>query len=81
MRKRTGELSRIERLIKNDRLNVKDDFSYLLKSDIDRVLKDYFEYKGLPTVEIERSGEGFTVKVQISAGGVKPFSVVPEEDR
>lgn len=80
MKKRTGELSRIERLIKNDRLSIKDDFSYLLKSDIDKVLKDYFEYKGMPIVEIERAGDYYNVKIQVSASGVKPFSVVPSEN-
>ena len=80
MKKKNGELLRIERLIKNDRLSVKDDFSQLLKSDLDRVLKDYFDYKGLPLLSIERAGDAYAVKIQISASGVKPFSVVPQED-
>ncbi len=79
MKKKNCELARIERLIKKDRLSVKDDFSQLLKTDLHRVLQDYFDYKGLPLLYIERTGDGYTVKVLVAASGVKPFSVVPSD--
>lgn len=75
--KRRGELARIEQMIKNDRLTVKGDFSDLLISDVDRVLRDYFDYRGFPELKIEKTGDVYTVVFKIAATSVRPFSSVP----
>lgn len=76
--KRRGELARIEQMIKNDRLTVKGDFSDLLITDVDRVLRDYFDYRGYPELKIEKNGDAYSVFFRISATSVRPFSSVPQ---
>lgn len=80
MKKNKNELARIEELIKADRLSFKDDFSELLCSDIDRVLRDYFDYKGLPLINIDKNGSAFLVRISLNANLIRSFSSLPKEE-
>ena len=80
MKRKNDGLMRVENLINNDRLKNGRGFVELLTADCDRVLKDYFEYKGYPKVEISGRGNAFSVSVTVLAEGVRAFSVLPEEN-
>ena len=69
---------RMENLINADRLKSGGDFVDLLTGDIDRVLKDYFDYKGYPSVEVVKNGGCFAVSINLTAERIKSFCVLPE---
>lgn len=76
--KKKNDLVRMEEIIRRDRLNVKEEFSELLLKDLDVLLRDYFDYKGYPSLEIVRTGDRFTVTVSVVASHIRSFSALPE---
>ena len=50
MKREKNELIRLQSLIENDRLKLCGSFEDLLLSDLDKLLKEYFDYKNLPEV-------------------------------
>lgn len=76
--KKKNELQRTEELIRRDRLNVKEEFSDLLLKDLDELLRDYFDYKGFPSLEIARAGDRFTVNITLVVNNLHSFSALPE---
>ena len=79
MKSKKNSLLRMETLINNDRIKNSDGFLDLLTCDINRVLKDYFGYKGLPIVEVVKSGNIFAVNITLTAESIKAFSFLPQE--
>ncbi len=78
MKRKKNEMVRIENLIKSDRMSVRDDFAELLVTDVDRVLRDYFDYKGLPKINVEKRNDGCYVDISLSVAFVKGFSSLPK---
>ncbi len=68
----------MENMINNDRMKSVDGFIDLLTGDIDRVLKDYFDYKGYPQVEVVKNGGAFAVRVTVAAERIRAFSALPQ---
>ena len=56
MKGKKSSMIRMENLINGDRLKHSGEFSELLTGDVNRVLKDYFDYKGYPLVEVMKNG-------------------------
>ena len=79
MKAEKNALMRMETLINSDRMKNSDGFSDILTVDIDRVLKDYFEYKGKPQLEVAKTGNTFSVKITLTANGIRAFSFIPQE--
>ena len=69
----------MENLINNDRMKNGGGFTDLLTADIERVLKDYFDYKCAPAVEVVKAGGVFAVKITLTAERIKAFSFLPQE--
>ena len=78
MKTKKNNIIRMENLINNDRLKNGGGFIGLLTGDIDRVLKDYFDYKGYPNVEVVKNSGNFAVTISLSAERIKAFSSLPE---
>ena len=76
--KKQSDLSRMEELIRHDRLNTKEEFSELLLKDLDALLRDYFDYKGEPLFSITRAGDSFAVNISFCANCLRSFSALPE---
>lgn len=74
-----NSLLRVETLINNDRMKNSDGFLDLLTEDLNRVLKDYFDYNGYPVVDVVKNGGGFSVNVSLTARGIRTFSRLPQE--
>ena len=77
--KSKNSLLRVETLINNDRMKNSDGFLDLLTEDLNRVLKDYFDYNGYPVVDVVKSGGVFSVNVSLTARGIRTFSSLPIE--
>ena len=78
MKIKKSNIMRMENIINNDRMKSGGDFVELVTGDIDKVLKDYFDYKGYPKLEIAKNGGVFSVKVTVTAERIKAFSVLPQ---
>lgn len=75
-----NSIMRIEKMINSDRMKSADGFVDLLTGDIDRVLKDYFDYKGYPAVAVCKTGNSFSVNINLTAERIRAFSVLPQEE-
>lgn len=78
MKKDKQQLLRIQSLIENDRLSADESFSELVAGDLGRVLNDYFDFKELPIVKIEKFGDRFKVEFSILASRIKSFESLPD---
>lgn len=79
MKKDRKELLRAQSLIEGDRLNAGDNFMELLRFDLDKLLKDYFDFSGLPNIKIERQGDCFRVNFDIVLKRIKVFEYIPKD--
>ena len=52
MKKKNDQLMRVETLINNDRLKMKEEFSKLLEKDLVSLLQEYFYLDGLINIDI-----------------------------
>ena len=69
---------RVQSLIENDRLSVFQNFEELIVSDLHKLLLDYFDYRGLPSVTMEKVKDKLKVNIEITATSVKQFSTLPK---
>ena len=79
MSKGKKELLKVQHLIEHDRLKIKDNFSELLICDIDKLLKDYFEFKGIPELSIKKCGDRLKVEVSIFASRLRSFECLAKK--
>ncbi len=77
MKRKNEQLLRVETVLNNDRLRLKEDFSKLLEADLTKLLMDYFYFNGSPTVEIVKKGSGFEVSINFTCNQVKNFINLP----
>ena len=75
-----NSIIRIEKMINSDRMKSADGFVDLLTGDIDKVLKDYFDYKGYPSVAVCKNGNIFAININLTAERIRAFSVLPTEE-
>ena len=78
MKKNAGELMRVKKIIDGDTLDAKDEFFNLLTTDIDSLLKEYFDYGGYPRVSVEKSGGEIKVIISVLANRIKNFNSIPK---
>ena len=79
IQKKLKNIIRVENMINSDRIKNADGFVDLLKGDINKVLKDYFDYKGYPSVTVYKNGNIFSVQILLNAEGIRAFSAIPQE--
>ena len=77
MKRKNDEILRMETIINNDRLRLKDEFSKLLEKDLFDLLQEYFYLDEIPQVEILKNGKGYEVKINFSCSNIKSFINVP----
>ncbi len=77
MKKRKAEIMRVETVINNDRMKLKDDFMKLLERDLRKILSEYFYLENLPQTEIIKEGKGFIVNINFTASRIKNFINIP----
>jgi hypothetical protein len=78
MKKKGGQLIRVQSILEGDRLSVGDSFSKLVINDLARVLNDYFDYLGEPIMKVEKCGDRLKVEFSIFASRIKTFESLPD---
>ena len=73
MRRNKNEIIRLQSIIENDRITSVDSFNNLLISDLNNLLREYFDFKNMPTLKIERNGVDFKVEINLTASRIKNF--------
>ena len=79
MKTKKNSVIRMENLINQDRMKNSEGFVDLLTEDVDKVLRDYFDYKGYPNVAVCKNGNYFTIQIALNAENIRAFSVLPQE--
>ena len=77
MKKDKNELMRLQTLIESDRVNMGDDFISLVESDVEKLLKDYFDFSSAPKLSITKFGDKYKVQLNLVVLRIKNFSVIP----
>ncbi len=78
MRKNNHELTRMQNLIESDRFNTSDDFFELLTSDMNKILKEYFDLSGKIKIDILKNNSIFKVEINFEALRLKTFGTLPK---
>ena len=79
MKKDKAELMRVQTMIENDRMSTGDSFLELLVVDLKKLLEDYFEFRDLPKVKMEKCGDRYRIEFSIFASRVKVFEYIPKQ--
>ena len=72
------EILRVQNVLENDRMGARDSYIELLKKDLSKILKDYFEFRDLPVVKIEKLSDRYRVEFSIFASRVLKFEYLPK---
>ena len=72
------ELVRVRSILENDRMNTGDNFLELITSDLFDLLGEYFDFQGLPKLNIEKFGDRYKVDISVLASRIKSFECVPK---
>ncbi len=73
------ELLRVQNVLEVDRMWARDSFLELLKNDLGKILKDYFEFRDKPEIKIEKISDRYRVEFTIYASRVLNFEYVPKQ--
>lgn len=75
--KKKNEITRLLSIVQNDRLNLNDQFHKIIEKDVEKVLKEYFDYNDNINIEITKNGDGYRVNFSFFATRIKPFIKSP----
>lgn len=78
MRRKRAEISRLNEIIEKDRTSCSNDFFELVLSDLNKVLREYFEIKEKVLLTADRVGEEVEIKINFSATMLKKFGTIPK---
>ncbi|MBQ7235760.1 MAG: hypothetical protein IJX03_01205 [Clostridia bacterium] len=78
-KKKINELTRVQNVLENDRLNVGKGFNELLANDLNKLFKDYFDFSGLPELKIDKENGVYRVIVSLNVSRVRAFNILPDE--
>lgn len=76
MKKNKNQLIRLQNMIENDRLTMGDNFIDLVVNDLDKLLRDYFDFRLPPELTIEKQGGSYFVSISINANRIKNFATI-----
>jgi hypothetical protein len=74
MKNKKVELIRVQNLLENDRLNIGDGFNELFRSDLQKLLIDYFDIKKNPELKIVKNNNGFNINITFESDRIKFFN-------
>ena len=74
MSKNKNQLLRLQTLLESDRISAGDNFNDMLIVDVNKLLKDYFDFCMPPNITIEKTRDGFFVNISINASRLKKFA-------
>ncbi len=74
MNKQKKELLRINNLINSDRVNVNENFERLFFRDLNNLLKEYFDLKKDPQLNIRVLSGEYVLSIEAIAMSIKKFN-------
>jgi hypothetical protein len=79
MKKSKRDLVRVQGVIDSGRGGVSNDFNNVLIKDLDKILRDYFDYKEFPELKICKNGSKFCVEITLIALNLKTFGFIAKQ--
>lgn len=79
MRKEKRELLRLQTMIENDRVSTGDNFLQLIKSDLNKLLRDYFDFSSPAEIKIEGQNHSYYLTLNLKISRIKNFANVQKE--
>ncbi|MBQ8197591.1 MAG: hypothetical protein IJZ73_05990 [Clostridia bacterium] len=76
MKKNKLQVVKAKDLLGRDRFSVDDDFYNLLIKDLNSVLKEYFEFRNLPIVDMVKNNGELNVTITLKAYNIKNFKAL-----
>ncbi len=67
---------RVQNIIENDRASACNNFTELLINDVNKILREYFDFRALPKLKIEKSNGEYLINLSINAVRVKNFLTI-----
>lgn len=77
MKKKNAELMRVQNLIESDRLNLGDGFEKLFLNDLLKLLRDYYDVRNTPAINIDKNIKGYSVNISFDATAIKNVNFLP----
>ena len=77
MKKKNAELMRVQNLIESDRLNLGDGFEKLFLNDLLKLLRDYYDVRYTPALNIDKNIKGYSVNISFDATAIKNVNFLP----
>lgn len=78
-KKNLNELTRVQHVLENDRLNIGKGFNELLTADLNKLLKDYFDFSSLPEFRVEKENGTYRVMIAVNVSRIRAFNCLPDE--
>ena len=76
---KSNQLTRLKNIIEGDRLPSGEDFNSLVVSDLDKLLRDYFDLKSTPVLTILRDKDCYKITVKADSMRIKTFTSLPKD--
>ena len=77
MKKKNAELMRVQNLIESDILNLGDGFEKLFLNDLLKLLRDYYDVRNTPALNIDKNIKGYSVNISFDATAIKNVNFLP----
>ena len=78
MKIKSKEIIRLQNVLESDRVNIANGFNDLFVEDFNKLVKDYFDLEGKPTLEIIKDRAGYKVEISFYVSRIKPFNSIIE---
>ena len=75
--KKKNEILRLKEMVKKDRFNVGDEFYNLLIFDLNKLLREYFDYKDGAIVNLSKINDGYKLSIDLLVSNIKIFAKIP----
>lgn len=79
MKKEKKNLLRIQSMIEKDRICTGDNFMQLIESDLNKLLRDYFDFVKPLDIKIERQNNGYFFTLNLNVSRIKNFANITNE--
>ncbi len=79
MKNEKKNLLRIQSMIEKDRICAGENFMQLIENDLNRLLRDYFDFVNPLEIKIERQNNGYYFTLNLNVSRIKNFANTTNE--
>ncbi len=80
MKKEKNQLLRLQTMIEKDRISLGDNFLHLVENDVNKVLRDYFDFIEPAEIRLDRENEGYYLSFSLKVSRIKHFANISKEN-